>query len=104
MKANEDYRNDPVLRAAVRKLIEKELFTMQVSLPYLRKLYRHSTSLDSTKIWSLIDRSNWYIKFYTNVLEGEDNGTSAYVGNMAAFLTEYDAERMRAGIEYDKLP
>lgn len=104
MYANEEYRNDPVLLAAVRKLVEKELAALEESLPYLQKLYKHNSVLDSTRIWSLIDRTKWYIKFYRDVLDGEDKGTSAYCGNKAAFLTKYDAERMRAGIEYDKLP
>ena len=104
MYANEEYRNDPILRAAVLELVEKELATLEESLPFLEKIYKHTQSLDSVKVWSIIDRTKWYIRFYKNVLEGEKNGTGCYVGNTAAFLTEFDAERMKAGIKYDKLP
>jgi hypothetical protein len=102
--ANEERRNDPILRAAIIKIIERELVTLKESLPVLEKLYRGNSVLDGTSIWSLIDRSKWYIRFYTGVLEGEVNGTSAYAGNKAAFLTDYDAERIKSGVHYDKLP
>jgi hypothetical protein len=104
MYANEERRNDPILREAIIKIIERELATLKESLPMLEKLYRGNSVLDGTKIWSLIDRTRWYIKFYTNVLEGEKNNTSAYVGNVAAFLPDFDAKRIEEGVHYDKLP
>lgn len=104
MKANEEYRNDPVLLAAMLKLVRKELAALEESLPFLEKIYKNTSTLDSTSIWSLIDRTKWYIRFYKGVVEGEAKGTSAYCGNKAAFLTKFDADRIRAGVEYDKFP
>lgn len=101
--ANEDYRNDPILLDAAVKMVERELAVLKESLPYLEKLYKHTSSLDAVKVWSLMDKTKWYIKFYTDVLKGEEQGTSAYAGNVAAFLSETEAEKIKAGGRLDKL-
>jgi hypothetical protein len=102
--ANEDYRNDPALLAAAIRMVERELAVLEESLPFLEKIYQNTSSLDSVSIWSLINRTRWYIKFYSGVLEGEKTGISAYAGNVAAFLTEEQAAKVKAGEELTKLP
>lgn len=101
--ANEAQRNDPELNAAVLAELVKHrknlneainLLLMAKDLITEVQVERHSSRIDDVRshIYSDVGRLEWFVKYILNNV-GDDG--SAYVGNMAAFMSPAQAEALK---------
>lgn len=100
--ANEDYRNDPVLRAGVVRLIDKRQREAAEVIEHLDAMTKvvdnwhrcpvaHDDALIAATLHGYRQRVQ---RMAVHLITAAGNGT--YVGNVAAFLSEHEARRMHA--------
>jgi hypothetical protein len=92
-KANEAFRQDRELKNACYRELQKEYEAYKRAAEYLNEIYANS-SLNPSQVLALLNKAVWQRDFLKKVLANYPKDDT-YVGNMAAFMSEDEARRMK---------
>lgn len=100
-RANEAFRHDRELKNACYRELQKEYAAYKQAAAYLDEIYQN-LKLNPSQVWALRDKAMWQCNFLERVLAKypEDD---TYMGNMAAFMSEDEARRMKEKYPEDSI-